>query len=103
MTAGRDQRRQDRQLLADVRARVWRWDPIGLAEMGAPKDEYDCLVGPISSALRRGVSAAELSSTLDGHISDHFGVAATGTPAFVDDLVKWHTTPSGRVTSRDAD
>ena len=96
MTAGREERLRDRQLMSDVRARVWQWDPIGLAETGAPEDEYDCLVGPISSALRRGASAAELSTTLDSHISDHFGAAATGTPAFVEELVKWHSTQSAR-------
>ncbi len=92
MSVGRDQRRLDRRLMAEVRERVWTWDPIGLAEMGAPDDEYDCLVGPISSALRRGVPAGELASTLEAQVSDHFGVEATNTPAFAEDLVKWHTT-----------
>jgi hypothetical protein len=92
LTVDRDQRRLDRRLIAEVRSRVWQWDPIGLAEMGAPEDEYECIVGPISAALRRGVSAAELAGTLDAQVSDHFGADATGSKAVAEGLVVWRST-----------
>jgi len=89
--------------MADVRARVWQWDPIGLVDMGAPEDEYDCLIGPVTSSLRRGVTADELTAALDEHVADHFGVTASGTQAFARELVAWHAARLGRETFGDAD
>lgn len=50
------------------------WDPVGLLALGAPSDEYDCLVAPTLSQLANGISPAELAALLGAHIKDHFGV-----------------------------
>ncbi len=78
LTFTRPDRRPD--LMADVRALVWDWDPVGLASLGSPPDEYDCLVGPIASALVRGVPR-DLATQLRTEISEHFGVQAPATTA----------------------
>ena len=33
---------------AELRDLVNEWDPIGLIDTGASREEYDCLVGPLS-------------------------------------------------------
>ena len=85
--------------MAEVLIRVRRWDPVGLEAMGAPKDEYECLVGPISSAVRRGVTARELADAAASQIADHFGIRPDGSLAFATDLIQWHSTWDDRVTS----
>lgn len=86
--------RPDRQpeLLAGVRALVWDWDPVGLASLGSPADEYDCLVGPIASALVHGVPPRELAARLRTEISDHFGVHPPSTTArFASEARFWYS------------
>jgi len=53
-----------RQILND-------WDPI----VGSPKDEYDCLVYQLLSALHKGVDNAEsISSLISYELTHHFGI-----------------------------
>jgi hypothetical protein len=92
--------RPDRQpdLLAEVRALVWDWDPVGLASLGSPPDEYDCLVGPISSALVHGVPPRELVARLRTEISDHFGVQPPSTTArFASEARFWYASRGSSV------
>ncbi len=35
----------------ELRDAVNEWDPVGLIELGAPVDEYECLVGPLMRML----------------------------------------------------
>jgi hypothetical protein len=58
----------------ELRRLINAWDPIGLLTLGAPSDEYECLVDGILSRLQRNGSAAELAAFLDRHLADHFGV-----------------------------
>jgi hypothetical protein len=89
MTTAKSQRHRDRQLMAEVLLRVRRWDPVGLDTIGAPEDEYECLVGPISSALRRGDSVSELAAAVESQVAEHFGVEPAGSLAFAEDLIRW--------------
>ena len=85
------------QFLGEVRARIWTWDPIGLAEMGAPEDEYDCLVGPVTGALREHLSADVMADRLRLHVIDHFAVEPSGTEAFSDGIVAWYHESAGSI------
>ena len=66
------------------------WDPVGLLKTGAPKDEYDCLVGPILSQLKGGATPKQLTAWLHSHIAEHFGVPSTDAGAFAERVCAWH-------------
>jgi hypothetical protein len=44
--------------------------------MGAPLDEYDCLLGPLMRHLEQGAPEAVISSYLEHEFSEHFGMGA---------------------------
>jgi hypothetical protein len=79
------------EFIREIRVRIWAWDPIGLAGLGAPEDEYDCLVGPVTGALREGLQADVLAGRLRGHVLAHFGSQPRHVEAFVADLIPWHS------------
>lgn len=90
-------RRAVRQVIREVRARIWAWDPVGLAEMGAPEDEYDCLVGPVTGALREGLSAEDMAARLRAHGTEHFSAQLGGTQAFSESLIAWYHDPDNSI------
>jgi hypothetical protein len=53
-----------------VREVLNEWNPIP----GSPRDEYDCLVDHIVSALHRGVDAPGLAKVIESEFEDHFGL-----------------------------
>ena len=63
-----ERRRRDRDCVRALGVRVTAWDPIGLIAIGAPPDEYDRLIGPITSGLRQGVTSDGLAAALDRFI-----------------------------------
>jgi hypothetical protein len=67
------------------------WDPIGLIEMGAPLDEYDCVVGDVMRALERKDSPEQLATFLAAHIAEHFGLAPSDPRPFAEQAVAWYT------------
>jgi hypothetical protein len=85
------------QFIREVRARIWTWDPIGLAEMGAPEDEYDCLVGPVTGALREHLSADDMADRMRVQVIDHFGVEPSGTEAFSVGILAWYDESAGSI------
>ena len=78
------------EFIREIRVRIWAWDPIGLAGLGAPEDEYDCLVGPVTGALREGLLADAVVSRLRGHVIAHIGSEPDDIEAFVADLIPWY-------------
>jgi hypothetical protein len=75
---------------------LWEWDPIGLARMGAPRDEYDCMAGPILNRLHAGADQTEISKLLQHELGHHFGSGLTGesADAFASRLMAWWATIS---------
>jgi hypothetical protein len=72
-----------KQRFAELRDLVNEWDPIGLIEAGAPRDEYECLVGPILRRLEAQNPVHEIAGFLDHQMVEHFGVSGvTGSLAF---------------------
>ncbi|MFJ8110111.1 hypothetical protein [Streptomyces sp. NPDC096132] len=57
----------------DLRHLLTEWDPIGVADL--VPDEYDCLVAPILSRLKRGADRAELKEFLCHELTAHFGLS----------------------------
>lgn len=103
MTTPRAHRLSDRRLMSEVLTRLRRWDPVGLEAMGAPEDEYECLVGPITSALRRGATASDLAVAVTSQIADQFGTRPDDSLPFATELVRWQSSWPDRVTISDAD
>ncbi len=66
------------------------WDPAGLLQIGAPKDEYECLVAPILSHLKRGDDPVQLATWLQSYIADHFEVSSPDARAFAEKVWAWH-------------
>lgn len=86
-------RQQSRERWAQLRALICEWDPIGVTDdPDWPRDEYDCLLGPLLRALERGASEAELAAFLGHEIENHFGLdpAHYDFPAVAAKLRNWY-------------
>jgi hypothetical protein len=79
-----------RKLNRGLQDLIDEWDPVGLLQIGAPKDEYDCLVGPILLHLERGDSPAQLAAWLQSYIADHFEMSAPDALPFAQKARAWH-------------
>jgi hypothetical protein len=52
------------------------WDPIGFGEL-LPRDEYDCVAGPVGSMLRANASIGQIAAKLSEYRTGHFGLDAS--------------------------
>jgi hypothetical protein len=66
------------------------WDPAGLLEAGAPRDEYDCIVDALLSLLSRDVGKEEVAFFLAREVGERFGTAAPDVSQFAAKLVAWY-------------
>lgn len=85
--ATKKQRSSAKQIMREMRDLINQWDPIGLLEMGAPDDEYECLVGPVLTRLSKRSSPQDLAVWLKSHITDHFGLAPSPAEPFAEKAV----------------
>ncbi|MFV2008495.1 MULTISPECIES: hypothetical protein [unclassified Micromonospora] len=65
-----------------VRTRALRqmlneWDSIGVGELYASDDEYDCLLGPLLTRLAAGADADDVACFLRDRIEGRFGLDLT--------------------------
>ena len=68
-------KREIRERWAQLRALMCTWDPIGVMRFRDwPRDEYDCLVGPLLTLLVRGATEREITQYLRDEIDQHFGL-----------------------------
>ena len=77
---------------AGLQRLVNAWDPLGvLCDPTWPRDEYDCLVGPLRSGLERGMSVDEIAAFLVHKLQDHFGIGAEASQpaAFAALIIAW--------------
>lgn len=67
------------------------WDFIGVRELSADDDEYDCLVGPLMDRLIAGADADDVAVFLREQIGGHFGLQPTDIDiaAFAARAVAW--------------
>jgi hypothetical protein len=75
----------------DLQTRLNSWDPLGLIEMGAPIDEYDCVLGPLMRRLESGDDPVSIAAFLDQEFVEHFGerVRDFGSKAFAEQSRQW--------------
>jgi cytochrome c-type biogenesis protein CcmH/NrfF len=79
------------QLQRELRARLMEWDPIGIAGVDEPWDEYDCLLSPIMHMLHDGASERQIGDWLMTELKDHFGLRPEPDreERLADNLVVW--------------
>ena len=65
------------------------WDPAGLLNAGAPRDEYDCVVDQLLSLLSRQTGEEEVAQFIESEIRDHFGRTPQGAAQFATKAVAW--------------
>ena len=69
-------KRESRERSAQLRALICEWDPIGVMnDPDWPRDEYDCLVGPLLTLLQSGTSDDAIGEYLRNELVDHFGLS----------------------------
>jgi hypothetical protein len=86
-------RDQLRQRYTELRDLINRWDPIGVMDDPAwPRDEYDCLVGPVLRHLEAGHAREVIVTDLTHELADHFGLdrAAIQPHDFVERATVWY-------------
>ena len=66
------------QRSSQLRELLCEWDPIGIMDHpGAPRDEYDCLIGPLLTRLDSSESEDDIAKYLRHQIVHHFGLSDT--------------------------
>lgn len=65
----------------ELRDLVNAHDPVQLIAMGCPRDEYDCVTGPLMRSLEQGASADAIRAFLLAHFRDHVGLPISDTAA----------------------
>jgi hypothetical protein len=57
-----------------VRRLLLDWDFLGIISAGAPTDEYDCIVWPLTRMLCEDAAIDQIVHFLRAEASDHFGI-----------------------------
>ncbi len=69
-------KRELRERSSQLRALMCEWDPMGvMLYPDWPRDEYDCLMGPVLSLLAQGASEEDIAQYLRKEIDEHFGLS----------------------------
>ena len=68
-------KRELRQRLRELNALICEWDPMGVIGSPAPRDEYECLVGPLFTLLQARANEVEIEGYLSRQLVEHFGLA----------------------------
>ena len=71
------------------------WDPAGLLQAGAPRDEYECVVDKLFSELSRGAGRDDVTHFLEREIGEHFGVAPKDAGHFATKVMTWYELADG--------
>jgi hypothetical protein len=67
---------QSRIRWSELRALFCEWDPIGVVDdRESPRDEYDCMVGPVMRLLESDASEAEVAAYLRDEVTNHLGLS----------------------------
>jgi hypothetical protein len=69
-----ENKERTRLLQGELRERLLRWDPIGVAEAPEAQDEYDCLISPLMHMLHDGTSDRRIGKWLLNEMNEHFGL-----------------------------
>src|SRR5690242_1931067 len=64
-----------RRRWSELRSILDEWDSIGILQNAdAPRDEYDCLTGPLLRLLEDSATTPELVAFLRAEIAEQFGL-----------------------------
>ena len=61
-------------LFAELNKIVNDWDPAGFLKLGAPDDEYDCIVGQIIKKELYKESEEKIKEWIEIELDEHFGI-----------------------------
>lgn len=82
-----------RRRAAELREMVNRWDPIGvMSDPEWPRDEYECLVGPLLRRLEVRTAPDAIAKFLHHEVTQHFGLGIALAPcaAWAAEAVAWY-------------
>jgi hypothetical protein len=65
------------------------WDPAGLLQEGAARDEYDFVVDKLLVLLSRNAGREEVAAFLEREVSEHFNTTARDASQFAAKAVTW--------------
>jgi hypothetical protein len=86
-------KQQSRERWGELRDLACEWDPIGVISIGAPRDEYDCLLGTLLRLLEGGADEDKLFKFLDAEMKNHFGLPFVPTTRdFAKKVTGWYRT-----------
>ena len=76
------------------------WDFLGVGQLSAHEDEYDCLLGPLLIRLAAGADVGAVARFLQDEIDGHFGVdsARIDVADFAAKTVAWWQSEQSRPT-----
>jgi hypothetical protein len=86
MEKERKQLRTDREQLLTL---VNQWDPVGLLEEGASRNEYSAIVDRLFSLLADEPSEAEIAAFLEREVREQFGNDAREPARFATKVFTW--------------
>jgi hypothetical protein len=66
------------------------WDPAGLLEQGARRDQYDAIVDKLLSVLAADPSASDVADFLRTEIGGRFGVVPSDPEQFATKALTWY-------------
>lgn len=66
-------KQESRKRFSELNALLYEWDPIGVGP-DLPRDEYECLAGPLIRMLESGATHAEIVAYLQNELVEHFGL-----------------------------
>jgi hypothetical protein len=81
----KETRNQQGQLLTLLNG----WDPAGLLNAGAPRNEYDFIVDELLGLLSRNTSQADVTAFLEREVIEHFGTPAPDAARFAAKVIAW--------------
>ena len=71
-------KREVRERVRELNALMADWDPTGvIADSHAPRDEYECLVGPLLTLLQSGAGEPAIRRYLSDNLSSTLGCPQT--------------------------
>lgn len=84
---------ESRRRWRELREIINRWDPIGVFKMDSarPKDESECVAGPVMRMLEAGRSVDEITQYLEEEVREHVGLESVhGAAAHcATEAIKW--------------
>jgi hypothetical protein len=72
-------KKEAKQLIDTVRTIFNEWDFLGVIggkEDGGPFDEYDDLVGPVTTLINQRADREKLEKYIDGELKDAYGLSS---------------------------